>query len=588
MYFRSTTRFSHRNFVSRLASLRPELMVLEDRRAPGQTGLVDAVSLSLFGPALTAWQMNDVAANTAVVRPRPATTQSNAMAVLPETAQLEDVFVTPSKVKQPVQSTTAVTTQSGSTLSVATDLGAQAAQDAGQDVTIFDPRVTAFAPRKGQVHGDAAGDLVRPPQDGSGSRNTIVGPQVLGNTLAICPSGIGKMQSETAIAHSENTVVMAWNDSRGFPAGFGGCAPTYKLTGWAYSTDRGRTFTEGTPLPGNDRWGDPWLNTAPDGTFILTDLRVTGGGSLAGLYVTKGTPTGTGVNWGSPVLVGASDGPDRESMAIDPNNGNIYVSFTRFSGGSGIWLYRSTDGGSTFQGPVVVTSSSTTQGSAVAVGPSGEVYVSWANNSGTFHSPTGIGFARSLDGGQSFTVVGNIATNTGTFVNSTDRTPQFPQIAVDTSGGANDGDIYITYHSSHLGGGGNLHDSLLLRSTNGGLNWTGPTKINDDVGTAPQWFPTIDVDSFGYLHSFFYDRRGLSGTNTNLYYARSTNGGTSWESNVQATSTPFSMTYSGADAQPYYGDYINADVQGKSAMVSYADGRLGTSDTYFTRVGNRD
>ncbi len=112
--------------------------------------------------------------------------------------------------------------------------------------------------------------------------------------------------------------------------------------------------------------------------------------------------------------------------------------------------------------------------------------------------------------------------------------------------------------------------------------------VNDDGTAAAQWFPTIDVDSFGNVHSLFYDRRGQAGNNTNLYYARSIDGGVNWQPNVLVSSTTFNYSNTGADASPYYGDYINADTQGKSAMVSYADGRNGTPDTFFTRVGNRD
>jgi hypothetical protein len=300
----------------------------------------------------------------------------------------------------------------------------------------------------------------------------------------------------------------------------------------------------------------------------------------------KGTPTPTGITWAAPVIIGSTAGVDKEAMTVDPNNGNIYISFTRFSGGSGIWVFRSTNGGASFLGPVVVTSSSMTQGSDVAVAPNGDVYVTWQVNSSTFHNPTGIGFARSTNGGASFTNLGTIATNTGAFVSGTDRTPQFPRIAVDTSGGANNGNIYITYHSSHLGGGTG-QDALFLRSTDGGTTWSAPARINDDGTAAAQWFPTIDVGSDGALHSFFYDRRGLAGTNTNLFYARSTNGGVSWEPNVKVTSVSFNVTTAGADITPRWGDYIDGTTLGKSAHVAYADGRNGTPDTFYTRVSNR-
>jgi hypothetical protein len=84
-------------------------------------------------------------------------------------------------------------------------------------------------------------------------------------------------------------------------------------------------------------------------------------------------------------------------------------------------------------------------------------------------------------------------------------------------------------------GGGTGHDALLIRSTDGGATWSAPARINDDGTAAPQWFPTIEVGTDGALHSFFYDRRGQAGNNTNIYFARSTNGGVSWDTNVRIT-----------------------------------------------------
>jgi hypothetical protein len=326
--------------------------------------------------------------------------------------------------------------------------------------------------------------------------------------------------------------------------------------------------------------GDPWLVTGPDGTIYLASLW----NPLSGLALLRGTPHATGVTWSNPTtIIGA--GPDKEALAVDPNNGNLYLTFTRFSGGSGIWMYRSTDGGVSFSSPIVVsnTSSPQLQGSSPAVGPNGEVYVTWSRG---YPSETGLGFAKSTDGGLTFQVTPIIATVGKFTVPGTDRAPHNPHIAVDLSGGPNHGNIYIAYQTNHLGGGTN-GDAVLIRSTDGGNTWSGAMRINDDGTGALQWFPTINVDSSGNLHSFFYDRRGEAGNMTNMYYARSTNGGLTWEPNVRVSSQSFNMTtYS--EGTPAWGDYINADTQGKSALVAYADGRNGTPDAFFTRVGNRD
>src|SRR5262249_22138644 len=234
----------------------------------------------------------------------------------------------------------------------------------------------------------------------SGSKFSLVGPNVQANSSFVCSGGNGRIQSETAIAYSGHTIVVGYNDFRGFYCPGNG----FQVTGWAYSVDRGQTFTDGGSLPGGTAHrGDPWLATHPDGSIYLADLW-NGTGAMS---VTKGTPTDSGVSWGNPVVISGGSF-DKEAMTIDPTSGAIYVTYTRLS--SGIYMYRSTDGGATFQGAFPVRANPNTQGSAPAVGPNGELYVTWQVNPGSFTSPIGVGFARSFDGGNTFDVFPQVAT----------------------------------------------------------------------------------------------------------------------------------------------------------------------------------
>src|SRR5579863_8594365 len=74
-------------------------------------------------------------------------------------------------------------------------------------------------------------------------------------------------QSETSIAASGNYVVEAWNDATGFYSACG--SPNYKeeLTGYGFSSDGGKSFTDLGGLPNDNcvngsRWdGDPSVGT---------------------------------------------------------------------------------------------------------------------------------------------------------------------------------------------------------------------------------------------------------------------------------------------------------------------------------------
>src|ERR1700730_10332168 len=80
-------------------------------------------------------------------------------------------------------------------------------------------------------------------------------------------------QSETSIAASGNYVVEAWNDATGFYSACG--APMFKeeLTGYGFSTDGGKTFTDYGGLLNNScifgtRWsGDPIVGVYTNSGF---------------------------------------------------------------------------------------------------------------------------------------------------------------------------------------------------------------------------------------------------------------------------------------------------------------------------------
>ena len=137
---------------------------------------------------------------------------------------------------------------------------------------------------------------------------------------------------------------MAYNDSGSNASG------SKKFTGISRSTDGGVTFTDGGTLPttaGGDA-GDP----------VLARNNTTGRIFLATLGFSVGTiqvfhSDDNGLTWSAPAN-GTPGGSteDKEWMAVDNSpgagNGNVYLISRNFGAGSGIFMYRSTDGGATF------------------------------------------------------------------------------------------------------------------------------------------------------------------------------------------------------------------------------------------------
>jgi hypothetical protein len=166
-------------------------------------------------------------------------------------------------------------------------------------------------------------------------------------------------QSETSIAASGNYVVEAWNDATSF---FNTCgAPMYKEegTGYGFSRDGGKTFTDLGGLPNINcgmfnRWvGDPSVGTysssgstyfyisamyACDSTSGCPNQNSGVAIALSACKVTGTTPT---LKCGQPTVVATGNcasAPncfpflDKDYLTVDQSRKRVYISYTDFTG----------------------------------------------------------------------------------------------------------------------------------------------------------------------------------------------------------------------------------------------------------------
>jgi hypothetical protein len=402
----------------------------------------------------------------------------------------------------------------------------------------------------------------------------------------------GFTQSETSTAWCGDNLVVGFNDTGSFFESLSSGPGGVSFNGLARSTNKGASFSDlGFLNPGSDvnnmLGGDPVLACTDAHTFYYASIFLTF--STSAISVSKSTDGG--LTFGDPVVTVEKDIfhlLDKPWMAVDPTNTNrLYVTYTDsdFSGASAacgfqsrtaIELVSSTNGGTTWSAPVVIVEVCGlpfVQGSQVAVGPGGEVYVAWETLADLFTRE--IDIRRSTTNGVSFGPTVKVDTVTpvgdGFLLQGGFRAPlNFPSLAVDLSASPTRGNVYIAWHDGrHLSlpdavsGVYRYADVLLSRSTSGGARWSSPVRVNNKVkppkgsGT-DQYQPGIAVDnSTGRVGVCFYDRRRDSlNFLIDRFCAGSTNAGASW-SNLQITTVNFAAV-PGQDflaSLVYMGDY---------------------------------
>ena len=311
--------------------------------------------------------------------------------------------------------------------------------------------------------------LVRGGHARTGVLSVPMGPT---NVRANNPAGdvIGETQAEVAVCAYNDTVLIGWNDSRGFTPGF-------TVSSYAYSTNGGLTFTDGgnvpRTLPTDQAQGDPGVDTDERGNWYNNQIYLRGNPvTQQNIAVHHGRFNGAGqLVWDLPVQASigtaATGALDKCLLACDRVTGNVYVAYTRFTAIPRIEIVRSTTLGATWDPQIVLDATTTPTASKQSArpfcGPNGEVYVVWEKGANLISCPDGsgnvsntsgfIGFSRSLDFGVTYSPLQLIGTVEHSWTWSgpgdlRERANEFPDIAVDRSGGPFDGSIYVTWHES--------------------------------------------------------------------------------------------------------------------------------------------
>jgi hypothetical protein len=346
----------------------------------------------------------------------------------------------------------------------------------------------------------------------------------------------------------------------------------FRQAGVAFTTDGGQTWTANTLDAGQFR-SDPVLDYDNAGNFYYASLS-----SLTTVEIFKST--NGGATWSNPV---PSFGGDKEWIAVDRSggigDGNIYHHWNeQFSGVPGTNFTRSTNGGASYE-PSIAGPMPFMKWGTMDVGPDGTLHLVGATLSQSGHLYSRSANAQdplqipSFSASQSVNL-GGVTSFGG--VNPDGLLGQV-QVATDHSQADGSGNVYIL--ASVNPAGSDPLNVNFIRSTDGGVTWSNPIRVNNDApgSNAFQWFGTMSVAPNGRIDVVWNDTRNdpTNGT-SELFYAYSWDEGMTWIGN-SAISAPFDHSL-GYPMQDKLGDYYDM------IFVAYAATYNGGQDVYFRRI----
>jgi len=131
-----------------------------------------------------------------------------------------------------------------------------------------------------------------------------------------------------------------------------------------------------------------------------------------------------------------------------------------------------------------------------------------------------------------------------------------------------------------------MRDALVAHSDDG-VFWSAGVRANDDLARFDNYLSEMTVSCEGYPYVSWFDYRDSPAANcggiTNLYTARSTDGGTTYATNQIVTTASSNYSTAATNLQPNMGDY-NGMSGGANVGYGWADARLGDPDIFTAHL----
>lgn len=401
-----------------------------------------------------------------------------------------------------------------------------------------------------------------------------------------------------------NHVVASWQQDRLSDGGARGLVTSVSIDGgltWDAPQPAPFSACAGGPFA---RVSDPWV--AVDGSTVLQiGIAFTGAANSVGARsaVAVSRSVDGGVTWGAGVLLVDDDGNrlfnDKEALTIDTTDPRYaYAVWDRIGldERGPTLLARSTDGGASWEPARTIYDPGAgrqTIGNVPVTTPDGTVHVFFVELGPDPDAPgqleAHVAVIRSNDKGASWSAPTFIADArpVGTETPQLGQPVRAGEILGTFAADPDDGTLYAVWQDSRFSGG--AHDAIALsRSTDGGLTWSAPARVNARADV-PAFTPTVAVLPSGAVGVTYYDFR-QAGTATyqptDVWLAMSING-------IDWTETRLAGNFDMFDAPDagglFVGDYQGLDAANASTFLAvYARTNNGDSsnrtDVYADRV----
>ena len=358
---------------------------------------------------------------------------------------------------------------------------------------------------------------------------------------------------------------------------------SFRQAGYGFTYDAGETWIFPGVIDEGIFRSDPVLRSDRDGNFYYNSLTNNGGNYSCNVYKSEDG----GEIWEMGTY---AQGGDKQWMSIDMTegigSGNIYAFWNpSYSACPPYGFTRSTDDNVSY--PECFSIPNDPIWGTTFVDPDGNLYVCGALWSGFMVSRSPDAKDPGLDVSWDITsdifLDGEIIGFGGYQCPNPEGLLGQTQIAMDSSGGPGDGNLYLLC-SVERNSNSDPCDIMFARSTDGGETWDWPVRVNDDPGNnAWQWFATMSVAPDGRIDVIWLDTRDNPGdVNSALYYSYSLDEGTTWSQN-EKLSESFDP-HVGWPQQNKMGDYFDMYSDEDAAHLAWAATFNGEQDVYYSVI----